>query len=566
MGNLREFINVTRKSLDSRAQWLGGGTLLLGMSTSALGIASPLFMQHTINSAANQVWPSAYYGVFFIVLCISIEKLLQALSGIGVAMFVQHMNFNLGRLYVRLLIDVPMKQYIDRSPQEVVEILQAARNGNQVILQSVTGTIFPILIRFIAACCVLIVSKDFVIVLLVAVYTIVYGLFTTRITTQLTDLFSQAIDSSMLASRFLGDTAANVIVIKIFSAWTSIREKYNTEQGRLLGKWKNYFTKSLKLDFFRAASFFALLAACLFKSLLDVKNGTSSIGHFVLVNAYVVQICGPVDIMLKTASGAIEALAGFSPFFKFIRTVPNTVPQTAQPLVRQSTSTSIEFDDVSFSYGEQKPILNHVSFTINGGRTLALTGPTGAGKSTIVKLLLGLESPKSGRILINGSDIASYSEGELYSTITLVPQETYIFNDTLAFNLRVGKADASDEDLDKVLEAVQLTELIERLPEGLYSPVGDRGLLLSGGERQRIAIARALLRGAQILVVDEGTSALDEMTEADVLQAMRPTCQSRIVITVAHRATAIAAADEVRLVQNGEASLVRQTPEKVSVN
>lgn len=512
MGNLREFIDVTRKSFDSRAGWLGGGTLLLGMSTSALGIASPLFMQHTINSAANGIWPSAYCGVFFIVLCISIEKLFQAVSGIGVAMFVQHMNFNLGRLYVRLLINVPVKQYIDHSPQEVVEILQTARNGNQVILQSITGTIFPILIRFIAACCVLIVSRDLIIVLLVATYTVVYGLFTTRITVQLTDLFSQAINSSMLASRFLGDTAANVIVIKIFSAWTSIREKYDIEQGRLLGKWITYFRNSLKLDFFRAVSFFALLAACLFKSLLDVKNGTSSLGHFVLVNAYVVQICGPVDIMLKTASGAIEALAGFSPFFKFIRPTPDTVLQTAKPPVRQSASTSIEFDDVSFSYGDGKSILSHASFKINGGRTLALTGPTGAGKSTIVKLLLGLESPKAGRILINGSDIASYSEAELYSTIMLVPQETYIFNDTLAFNLRVGKADASDEDLARVLEAVQLTGLLAKLPEGLYSRVGDRGLLMSGGERQRIALARALLRGAQILVLDEGTSALDEMT------------------------------------------------------
>jgi ABC-type multidrug transport system fused ATPase/permease subunit len=148
----------------------------------------------------------------------------------------------------------------------------------------------------------------------------------------------------------------------------------------------------------------------------------------------------------------------------------------------------------------------------------------------------------------------------------LVPQETYIFNDTLAFNLRVGKADASDEDLAKVLEAVQLTGLVAKLPEGIYSQVGDRDLLMSGGERQRIALARALLRGAQILVLDEGTSALDEMTEASVLKAIRPTCQNRIVITVAHRATAIAAADEVRLIQNGEASLVRQSPENVPGN
>ena len=187
---------------------------------------------------------------------------------------------------------------------------------------------------------------------------------------------------------------------------------------------------------------------------------------------------------------------------------------------------------------------------------LAVTGPTGSGKSTIVKLLLGQESPVSGKILINGLDITSYSETQLSSLLTLIPQETYIFNDTLAFNLRIAKPDASDDELGDAIETAQLTNLVNNLPKGLDSPIGDRGLMLSGGERQRVAFARAILRGSPIIIIDEGTSALDETTERKIIDALRPIPADRIVVMVAHRKAVIASADDVCIVNGGKMSFV----------
>jgi ATP-binding cassette subfamily B protein len=370
------------------------------------------------------------------------------------------------------------------------------------------------------------------------------------------------VEASILASRFLSEIAANMIVVKTFDCWPTIRDRYDGEQHLLLRKWTAYFKQSVKFDLIRTALFFILLTACLLKSLRDIEKGTFNIGHFVLINAYIIQICTPIEIMLKAFTEATEALTGFSQFFQFIR-ANNSIKLTKENKEIKSTGTiNVELRDVAFGYNNQKPILINASLFVSGGQILALTGRTGSGKSTIVKLLLGLESPMAGKVLINGLNIASYSDAELYSLVTFVPQETYVFNDTLAFNLRIAKPNASDAELEKAAETAQLNDLIRKLPCGINSPVGDRGLMLSGGERQRVAFARAILRGAPIIILDEGTSALDEATERKIIEALRPMSKDRIVIMVAHRRTAIAAADEVCLVEDGKTSISALAPTK----
>jgi len=554
--NLFAFIEITRSNLDRKAAWLGGGTLFSGVVASCLGAASPLLLERIINSYSSESEISTYHSIILLTLCISTERLLQALSGVGTAMLAQQMNFNLGKIYTKSLINNPMREYIRRSSHEIVEILQTARNSNQVILHAVVGTLFPILVRFLITSCVLLMLRDWVIVLLIALYTIAFFALTSNMGNQLTKAFAKAIDGSILASRFLGDVASNIIIIKTFDSWLTIKNKYNGEQRLLLRKWTDYFKQSVKFDIFRITLFFILLTACLLKSSRDIADGLFDVGHFVLINAYIVQICAPIEITLKTLTGAAEALTGFSQFFEFARATNDVKPINREQRPRVINSTSIEFRNVTFFYDNKKPVLNKASLTIRGGQMLAVTGPTGSGKSTIVKLLLGQESPVSGKILINGLDITSYSETQLSSLLTLIPQETYIFNDTLAFNLRIAKPDASDDELGDAIETAQLTNLVNNLPKGLDSPIGDRGLMLSGGERQRVAFARAILRGSPIIIIDEGTSALDETTERKIIEALRPIPADRIVVMVAHRKAVIASADDVCIVNGGKMSFV----------
>jgi ATP-binding cassette subfamily B protein len=211
----------------------------------------------------------------------------------------------------------------------------------------------------------------------------------------------------------------------------------------------------------------------------------------------------------------------------------------------------VRFEDVEFSYDPARKILRGISFEAPAGHTIAIVGPSGAGKSTISRLLFRFYEPSSGRITIDGQDIAEVTQASLRAAIGMVPQDTVLFNDTVLYNVRYGRNDASDEEVQRAAEDAQIDGFIRSLPQGYGAHVGERGLKLSGGEKQRVAIARTMLKGPPILVLDEATSALDTFTEREIQAALERVSRGRTTIIIAHRLSTVVHADEILVLDKG---------------
>jgi ATP-binding cassette subfamily B protein len=212
---------------------------------------------------------------------------------------------------------------------------------------------------------------------------------------------------------------------------------------------------------------------------------------------------------------------------------------------------AIRFVDVSFSYDPERPILKGLSFEVPAGKTIAVVGPSGAGKSTISRLLYRFYDVKGGRIEIDGQDIRDVTQVSLRAAIGMVPQDTVLFNDTIRYNIRYGRWEATDAEVEEAARHAQIDNFIRIAPKGYETEVGERGLKLSGGEKQRVAIARTILKGPPILLLDEATSALDSHTEKDIQDALDRVSKNRTTLVIAHRLSTIVAADEILVLDHG---------------
>jgi ATP-binding cassette subfamily B protein len=221
----------------------------------------------------------------------------------------------------------------------------------------------------------------------------------------------------------------------------------------------------------------------------------------------------------------------------------------AQPLA--VTNGVIRFENVQFSYDAQRPILKGISFEVPAGRTVAIVGPSGAGKSTISRLIFRFYEITGGRITIDGQDIRDVTQASLRNAIGMVPQDTVLFNDTVRYNIRYGRWDATDADIEAAARLAQIDGFIRIMPKGYETEVGERGLKLSGGEKQRVAIARTILKGPPILLLDEATSALDSHTEREIQDALDRVSRNRTTLVIAHRLSTIVGADEIIVLNQG---------------
>jgi ATP-binding cassette subfamily B protein len=212
---------------------------------------------------------------------------------------------------------------------------------------------------------------------------------------------------------------------------------------------------------------------------------------------------------------------------------------------------AIAFENVSFAYDKERPIIKGLTFTVPAGHTVAIVGPSGAGKSTISRLLYRFYETTAGRITIDGQDIAHVTQKSLRAAIGMVPQDTVLFNDTIRYNIRYGRPDATDAEVEAAAKMAQIHKFVLSLPKGYDALVGERGLKLSGGEKQRVSIARTILKGPPILVLDEATSALDSFTEQEIQSALRKVSKNRTTIVIAHRLSTVVDADEIIVLEAG---------------
>ena len=292
------------------------------------------------------------------------------------------------------------------------------------------------------------------------------------------------------------------------------------------------------------------LALVMLMAANGVIAGRLTLGDFVLVNAMLIQLFVPLNLLGSVYREIKQSLIDMETMFNLLDEPAEIkdVPGAAALVVGAG---EIRFDHVCFSYERERPILKDVSFTVPPGRKLAIVGPSGAGKSTISRLLFRFYDLDAGSITIDGQDIAKVTQRSLRAAIGMVPQDTVLFNDTIRYNIRYGRPDASDAEVAEAARHAHIAEFIDSLPKGYDARVGERGLKLSGGEKQRVAIARTLLKSPRILVLDEATSALDTHTEREIQASLSEIAEGRTTLVIAHRLSTIVDADEILVLAAG---------------
>jgi ATP-binding cassette subfamily B protein len=282
----------------------------------------------------------------------------------------------------------------------------------------------------------------------------------------------------------------------------------------------------------------------------DVMAGTLTVGDLVLINAYVLQVCLPLNTLGFVYREARDALVNTEKLFQLLREKPEIKEIGGAPALKLDRA-EVVFENINFSYEPARPILRDVSFTIPAGGTVAVVGGSGSGKSTLARLLLRFYDPESGRVLIDGQDIRHVSINSLRRAIGVVPQDTVLFNDTIAYNIGYGCNGASMDQIREAARAAHVATFIESLPQGYETPVGERGVKLSGGEKQRIAMARAILKNPPILIFDEATSALDSQSERAIQAELDRLSRNRTTLVIAHRLSTVVNANRILVLDHG---------------
>ncbi len=292
------------------------------------------------------------------------------------------------------------------------------------------------------------------------------------------------------------------------------------------------------------------LAVIMLMAANEVAAGTLTVGRFVLVNTYLMQLYVPLNMLGFVYREIKQGLVDMEQMFRLMRVNAEVDDSPgARPLV--APAGEVVFEDVQFGYRPDRTILRGVSFRVPPGGSLAIVGPTGAGKSTISRLLFRFYDVTGGRVLVDGHDIRDLTQDSLRACMGVVPQDTVLFNDTIRYNIAYGRPGASQAEIEQAAKLAQVHDFVLRLPDGYDTRVGERGLKLSGGEKQRVAIARTILKDPRILILDEATSALDSRTEQDIQGALRTVARHRTTLSIAHRLSTVVDADQILVLVDG---------------
>jgi ATP-binding cassette subfamily B protein len=361
------------------------------------------------------------------------------------------------------------------------------------------------------------------------------------------------------------DSLLNFETVRYFA-----NEPYEVERfdNRLAGYEKAAVRSQVSLAFLNTGQGFIVATGLVIVMVLaarGVADGSMTIGDFVLINAFLIQLYMPLNMLGMVYREVKQSLVDMQKMFGLLdREIEVGDAPEAKPLAFRGGH--IEFDNVTFGYDPRRTVLDGVSFEVPPGHTIAVVGESGGGKSTLTRLLFRFFDVTGGRILIDGQDIRDVTQASLRRTLGVVPQDVVLFNDTLEHNIRYGDLEAGDEAMNAAIDAAQLRPLIDSLPDGLASTVGERGLKLSGGEKQRVAIARMMLKDPGVMIFDEATSALDTATEREIQKALTRVSQGRTTLMIAHRLSTVVNADQIIVLDGGRIAERGQHHELIARN
>ena len=346
------------------------------------------------------------------------------------------------------------------------------------------------------------------------------------------------------------DSLLNFETVKYFN---NEEHEYKRLDESLQEYEKESINNQYSLSYLNIAQTFVIMTGItimLVMSAFDIRAGSLTIGGFVVINAYMLQLYQPLNFFGTVYREIRQSLTDMENLFSLWEEKPNLIDSDQSASIKKQAS--IRFENVSFDYDERRTIIENISFEVPNGKKVALVGPTGAGKSTISRLLFRFYDPKQGAIYINNENIKDISQNSLRKMIGVVPQDTVLFNDTIYYNISYGNPEASEEQIYEAARSADIHNFVIGLPDGYQTLVGERGLKLSGGEKQRVAIARAILKNPSIFFFDEATSALDSTTEKEIQKNLQTISQNRTTLVIAHRLSTAADADEILVLEQGQ--------------
>jgi ATP-binding cassette subfamily B protein len=498
----------------------------------AWGIAAPLVL-------------TAAYGFMRVVMAL----ITQMRDGLF-AKVAMHAVRRIAVLTFEHMHKLSLRFHLERKTGGLARVLDRGRLGIEVLSRLIILQLLPTVVEVVLLAAVLLYQFDWRYVAVIAGTVALYTLYTYYATEWRIGIRRKMNDSDTEANTKAIDSLLNFETVKYFNAEERESARYDRSMERYEEASVKSYTSLAVLNAGQAIIFTAGLTGVMAMCVFGIKAGTQTVGDFVMINAMMIQLYQPLNLMgmlyreIKQAVIDIEAM-----FTILTRDVEIDDRLDARPLV--VSSGAVKFENVSFAYEPARPILRDISFEVPAGKTVAIVGPSGAGKSTISRLLYRFYDVSGGRILIDGQDIRDVKQSTLRANIGMVPQDTVLFNDTIRYNIRYGRWDASNEDVEKAADMARIDTFIRATPKGYDTEVGERGLKLSGGEKQRVAIARTILKAPPILLLDEATSALDSHTERDIQDALDRVSKNRTTLVIAHRLSTIVGADEIIVLEHG---------------
>ena len=446
--------------------------------------------------------------------------------------------------------ELSLRFHLERKTGGLTRVLERGRSGIEVIVRMVILQLVPTVVEVSLLMGVLLWKFDWRYVLATMITVVVFMYYTYIATEWRIEIRRKMNESDTEANTKAIDSLLNYETVKYFSAEGREATRYDRSMERYERASVKTYTSLAVLNTGQAVIFTAGLTATMLMCAIGVRGGKNTVGDFVMINAMMIQLYQPLNFMGMVYREIKQAIIDIEKMFDVLSRNPEVkdVPG-ARPLI--VSSGQLRFEDVSFAYDPERPILRGLSFEVPAGKTVAIVGPSGAGKSTISRLLFRLYDISGGRILIDGQDIRGVTQASLRESIGMVPQDTVLFNDTIRYNIRYGRWDATDAEVEQAARLAQIDAFIRMSPKGYETQVGERGLKLSGGEKQRVAIARTVLKAPPILVLDEATSALDSHTEHEIQEALERVSRNRTSLVIAHRLSTIVGADEIIVLDQG---------------
>jgi ABC-type transport system involved in Fe-S cluster assembly fused permease/ATPase subunit len=444
-----------------------------------------------------------------------------------------------------------LRFHLEKRTGGLNRVIERGTKGIDTLLSFSLFSIFPTLLELTLVSIILFITFDVWFALTTIVTIFLYGWFTIVVTERRIAIRRTMNDSDTDANTKAVDSLLNYETVKYFNA----EEHEATRFGKAMDIYARASERSqTSLSFLNTgqAAIMAIgLTVIMAMAAVGIDQGRMTLGDLVLVNGFLVQLYMPLNLLGTVYREINQAVIDMEKMFDVLD-VPAEVKDKpgAQPLV--VTGGEIVFDNVVFAYEPARTILKGISFKVPAGHSVAVVGPSGAGKSTLSRILYRFYDIQSGKVTIDGQDIRDVTQQSVRAQIGIVPQDTVLFNDTVAYNIRYGRTDATDAEVEQAAAHAQIAPFIAKLPLGYQATVGERGLKLSGGEKQRVAIARTILKNPPILLLDEATSALDTHTEREIQQALEDISRNRTSLVIAHRLSTVVDADEILVLVDGQ--------------